>query len=405
MTRGKPNLSKLVTAGLSRPALNPRQVAAARLRAADQFPYFATAIFAIELRPVTREGTVAVDEHWRLYLDPVLVESWTTAELAGLILHNTGHLLRDHAGRACAVGVRPDQQRRWIISADAEINDDLVPAGVQLPGEPVLPADLGCDEHLLAEQYFQAPWSSTIDHDCGSGADGLARQWDAGPGNLSRGEATLLRYRTAADTARWAATAPGSVPQDILRWAEELTGSRTNWRALLAAEVRRGMATTAGLIDYTYSRPSRRAAQAPGILLPSFARPSADLAVIVDTSASVDEHMLGVAVNEVDSLLRQAGRRRVRFISCDAAAHGVQLVRSARAADLTGGGGTDMRNGIAVAQALRPPADVVIILTDGYTPWPSEPPLPLRVVIGLLPSGKEPPPVPAWARTVRINDA
>lgn len=405
MTRRKLDQSKLVTAGLSRPSLDPRQVAAARLRAAYQFPYFAAAVFAVELRPVTREGTVAVDEHWRLYLDPALVETWTTAELAGLILHNAGHLLRDHAGRARAVGVRPGQQPRWIISGDAEINDDLIPAGVELPGRPTLPADLGCEEHRLAEQYFQAPWSIATDQDCGSGADGLARQWDLGPGNLSPGEATLLRYRTATDTARWAATAPGTVPQDILRWAEELIGSRTNWRTLLAAEIRHGVAITAGMVDYTYSRPSRRAAQAPGVLLPSFARPSAELAIVVDTSASVDEHMLGLAVNEVDSLLRQAGRRRVRFISCDAAAHGVQLIRSARTADLTGGGGTDMGSGIAVAQALRPAADVVVILTDGYTPWPSEAPLPLRVVVGLLPSDKEPPPVPAWARTVRINDA
>lgn len=60
-----------------------------------------------------------------------------------------------------------------------------------------------------------------------------------------------------------------------------------------------------------------------------------------------------------------------------------------------------MGPGIAVALALRPPADIAV-LTDGETPWPSEPPKRPRVVVGLLRSGNSPPP---GRRTVRIYDA
>ena len=47
-----------------------------------------------------------------------------------------------------------------------------------------------------------------------------------------------------------------------------------------------------------------------------------------------------------------------------------------------------------------------IVITDGYTPWPDEPPLGSRVVVGLLredhfPHEWEP---PDWARTVIIDD-
>jgi hypothetical protein len=75
-------------------------------------------------------------------------------------------------------------------------------------------------------------------------------------------------------------------------------------------------------------------------------------------------------------------------------------VTSARQVQLTGGGGTDMGAGIAAACALRPRPAVTVVLTDGYTPWPSQPPKGTRVVAGLL--GEGAPEAPGWARTVRI---
>ena len=50
--------------------------------------------------------------------------------------------------------MRPDEAADWVRAADAEINDDLVPAGLELPGQPVLPRDLRAEDGLLAEQYF-----------------------------------------------------------------------------------------------------------------------------------------------------------------------------------------------------------------------------------------------------------
>jgi hypothetical protein len=41
-----------------------------------------------------------------------------------------------------------------------------------------------------------------------------------------------------------------------------------------------------------------------------------------------------------------------------------------------------------------------VVLTDGYTPWPEQPPRGMRVVVGLL--GDDAPEAPAWARSVRV---
>jgi len=79
----------------------------------------------------------------------------------------------------------------------------------------------------------------------------------------------------------------------------------------------------------------------------------------------------------------------------------VQRVTAARQVELVGGGGTDMGQGIDAARALKPRPNVVVLLTDGYTPWPAEPPMGIRVVVGLLREGGPPP--PAWTRVVQID--
>ncbi|MGB9372573.1 MAG: VWA-like domain-containing protein, partial [Jiangellales bacterium] len=68
---------------------------------------------------------------------------------------------------------------------------------------------------------------------------------------------------------------------------------------------------------------------------------------------------------------------------------------------LGGGGGTDMRAGIEAASRARPRPDVLIVLTDGYTPWPERPPAGMALVVAMLHrADTAPPPAPPWAVTV-----
>ena len=151
---------------------------------------------------------------------------------------------------------------------------------------------------------------------------------------------------------------------------------RSRWEPLLAGAVRRAAGWANGRTDYTYARPSRRQSSTPRILLPGMRRPVPRIAVVVDTSASVDDVLLGRALGEVDGALRALGvsDSHVAVYSCDAAVHQVQRVRRARDARLAGGGGTDMRVGIRAAHEQRPRPDVIVVFTDGETPWPETPP-------------------------------
>jgi predicted metal-dependent peptidase len=77
-----------------------------------------------------------------------------------------------------------------------------------------------------------------------------------------------------------------------------------------------------------------------------------------------------------------------------------QRVSRAEQIELSGGGGTDMRVGIAAALALAQRPDVIVVLTDGLTPWP-EHPVGARVIAGLIGDGA--PPTPEWMEVVPIS--
>jgi len=192
------------------------------------------------------------------------------------------------------------------------------------------------------------------------------------------------------------------VPAGMLRWAEEVLSPRVNWRKVLAAELRRAVFEVSGAVDYSYRRPSRRAAAVSGVVLPALRRPMPELAVVCDTSGSMTESLLAAALAEVEGLLRALGlARQVRVLACDTAVAPAQRVTSARQVQLVGGGGTNMGAGIAAAVALRPRPAVTVVLTDGYTPWPAAAPKGTRVVVGLLGPGA--PAAPPWARAVRVE--
>jgi predicted metal-dependent peptidase len=224
---------------------------------------------------------------------------------------------------------------------------------------------------------------------------------DGQDGGLPRWQAELLRRQVAQDVIAHGKQ-PGTVPAGLLRWAEEVLNPKVDWRAVLAAELRRAVAEVSGAVDYSYRRPSRRSVVTAPVVLPALRRPVPEVAVVCDTSGSMTEDLLAMVLAEVEGLLRALGlARQVRVLACDTAVAPAQRVSSARQVQLTGGGGTDMGAGIAAAAALRPRPAVVVVLTDGYTPWPRLAPKGMRVVVGLL--GEQTPEAPTWARAVRVE--
>jgi predicted metal-dependent peptidase len=380
-------------------------LAASRLWAATAQPYLATALFALTAIAQPGLGTMGVDRHWRLYVDPAVLKIWSVETVGAVLIHEVHHVLREHSNRASEMAIQPIDQRRFNIAADLEINDDL--GDLPLPEGGCFPQRFGLPTGELAETYFEQlePIMQLPVVDCGSGADGLHREWEL-PGDMGSAvdetEATLIRQQVATEV-RAHLNSGGSVSGGLERWARAFLEPTVDWRTMLAAEVRTGITIVAGAVDYSYSRPSRRNGSPIGdsIVLPALIRPVPNVAVVVDTSASMTESHLARVLAEVRGLLRVLGigGRSLTVLACDTAVQNTQKIFAAEAVSLVGGGGTNMGAGLSATDEIRPRPELVIVLTDGVTPWPDQPPR-TRVIVGLI--GELAPDAPAWAHSVRI---
>lgn len=408
-------------------ALSPdamERFAAVRLRAVDACPYLATALYRLVPVCAPGLGTFAVDRYWRVYVDPVTLFEWTVPEAAGVMLHEAGHVIRAHAERSDIEGVQ--DHLRWNYAGDAEINDDLLEAGITLPQGVITPAAMGWPLSERAEVYYRHGFPPGFipagdggdggdgdgdgDGSCGSGAGGRARSWELDPldtdaPDMSEGEADLTRRQVAQDVQNHAKSR-GTVPSGWASWAADvLAPPKVDWRRQFAGAIRTAVARAAGMVDYSYTRPGRR--RVPKVLTPSMFRPTPSVAVVMDTSGSMSDDDLRAAASEIQGMVRRAGvsGEQLKMLATDAAVHGVQAVRRVQDLEFRGRGGTDMCVGIAAAMALRPVPDVIVVLTDGETPWPEARPN-ARVVVGLVRSSSSPNPgyaaVPEWARVVHI---
>jgi predicted metal-dependent peptidase len=105
-----------------------------------------------------------------------------------------------------------------------------------------------------------------------------------------------------------------------------------------------------------------------GVIFPVLRQPVPKIAIVLDTSGSMGNDLLDSALTEVNGVLKQMSVPSVNVIVADSATHSMKEVTKASQISLEGGGGTDMRVGIQDALRVRP--HVIIVLTDGYTPWP-----------------------------------
>lgn len=377
------------------PSLAPADAelfAAARLRAARMQPYLASAVFSLVPVDAPGYGTFGVDRWWRVYVDMAVARDWGVEATAAVLVHEAHHVVRDHHGRAERLRVHRDRALQWNLAGDAAINDDLLADGLSLP-DPVLPRHLGLAEGLLEETYFQhlVVRDRGRDRDsCGSGAGGPTLDVEvddapeqSGSDGVDEVDGSAIRRGVAHDVAR-AADRGEQVSPGLVRWARDLLRPQVPWRQLLRGALGHDLREASGRSSDDWSRPDRRADSRPDFPRPGARSHQPEVAVVVDTSASMSRPLLDVAVTEINALLHRAGVRALTVVVCDAAAARPQRVRRLGQLVLTGGGGTDLRVGIAAAAAGRPTPTAIVVLTDGLTPWPGAAPPRSRLIAAVI---------------------
>lgn len=399
------------------------RIMAARVIAQQRWPYVSTLLFSLKLVELPQEQlpAMAVDRGWRLYYSSDFVLNERPEALATIILHEALHCLHSHADRFSALKQPASLHMLWNFAGDAGINEILDEQRMPWPkAEPVRFADLvtyGARPTMTTEGVFFALLDNSPEDsphaDCGSGSGGARREYELPDGDevnpaVRTSHQAGVRDRVAHDVIEYARNR-GDVPGGLLRWAEAILQPQVSWREALASKVRRDLAMVSGRRDYVYTRPSRRQEAMRLIgstaVLPAMRQPAPPrVAAIVDTSGSITTTELQESLGEMVGIVRAAGvSGGIAAIACDAEAHPVQHLRSRGDVEgfrATGGGGTDMGVGIAAAASLRPRPHIIVVFTDGYTPWPDEPPRGIDSTIVVTPSGSPPP--PEWSTWIEL---
>lgn len=317
-------------------------------------PYLRYAFAAIEIIETSAVPIGASDEHWRVYINPAY--PLTAANMAWLLLHEVGgHLVRGHCS-ACSS--HQEDAERINLAQDLEIESwewdgaDRIAAGAH-------PSALGLPVGETWQWYLERlPHSTQSAMDCGSGAHGRSRPWEQG----ARADVNKPLIRAAQQAAAKAisAQAPGTVPLGLAVWAKSiLSPPPVDWRSQLRCELSARLA--AGLGDMIGPARERR-----GVLEPRWRKPQPRIAIIADTSGSMESEG-GVVLGACVDIIRIAG-------ACDVCWADVEpvwqrSVRSRRELAPRGGGGTDLRPAILAARHGR--YDCTVVISDGYTPWPA----------------------------------
>jgi predicted metal-dependent peptidase len=131
-----------------------------------------------------------------------------------------------------------------------------------------------------------------------------------------------------------------------------------------------------------------------------------EISVVIDTSGSITRAEIEKYAAELFAILASIGSSgKLNIIGCDTGTTGPFQVKRATEIpnlDLKGGGGTDLRKGIDLALQAKK-VDIVIVATDGETPWHEVCPDRTVSYIGLFTAESGARKCPSWMQPVLIS--
>ena len=213
----------------------------------------------------------------------------------------------------------------------------------------------------------------------------------------------VKRFEDAAEAIaiRDPSNTRGLLPLFAKRILEELTKPQTDWRTILNDFIQEEV------VDYSFEPPDRRFDESP-FFLPDFNGKEdrvEDILFMIDTSASMSDKMITAAYSEIKGAIDQFDGKLKGWLGFFDAAiiepkpfeneEEFCIIRPA------GGGGTDFQIIFEyVAKRMEKPPASIIILTDGYAPFPQEKLAMGIPVLWLLNNEKVDPP---WGKVARIS--
>ncbi len=319
-------------------------------------------VLALRLKLVERPDipTLAIDGK-HIFYNPDFVMNLSDSLCRSAVAHEVMHCVFDHVGRR---GSR--SPRRWNQAGDYAINQVLEEAGFEIgDGWLLSKAYSG----MTADQIY-----NMLPEDNGNdGNDPLDQVMD-GAGDGTGTETSAVEWQIAAIQAANAAKSAGKLPGGLERFIEETTTNKVDWRAAL-----RQFVTEISKNDYSWSRPNRRFLSA-GMYLPGlYSESMGEVAVVIDTSGSIDQATLNAFGSEVKAIVDSVKPLKTHVIYCDAEVNHVDEFTPEQELhfEMHGGGGTDFAPPFVHLEQNDIKPSCLIYLTDLYGPFPDAPEFPV----------------------------
>lgn len=331
-------------------------------------PFFSTLIVTVKVVFTYEVQTAATDGRTH-YFNPDFLNSLTIEEIMGLRAHEGAHDMFRHMFR---MGSR--QHVVWNHACDYVINYILTQSKLVLPACGLFNDELG----VLTSEAAYERLMRKLDEEKKRGGSGMPTPngtedlRDPGCGDeeeeAALGREISQRIAQAATQARL----QGRMPAHLEQLVNQLLNPQVPWPQVLKEYMTRLIRA-----QETWNRRNRRFK----VYLPtSFSTGMGEVCVIGDTSGSMIDDTNKVAT-EINAINEEVRPERVRIVWADDGVSSEQVFEEGEhiVFKATGGGGTDMRKPLLHVEQYDP--QVVILITDGYTPWPTEaPPYPLIVV-------------------------
>ena len=400
-----------------------------RYHLTNTHPYYSSLLFSlIPIDVGDKIKTISVDQYLRMYYNPkILLHS--IEELKGILVHEMKHIMNGHFTR---FGDRDHFLSN--LAGDLAINCEIRDEGLALPNYVAYPDDprFGFPNNLSFEEYYdllmkkaeeqqkeqgngpgkgeKGDEPQTGNGSCGSCA-GAPKDYEIGDtdedGNpVDKVDAftkEAIISKVAQDVLDQASSGIGNLPGNMVRWAKERMKEKVNWKHELRTQLVNALNYINGMVDFTRSKPNRRQSAFGNILIPAFHAPVPRVAAIMDTSGSMGDEALSQGLAEISGILK-ATKTDLTVMSYDTRMANKQKVFSISKIELKGGGGTSMDAAIIEVAAMKPKFDLIILITDGETAWPTQPILNPRVITVLVrkPYGEKA--IPKWMKVIKAYE-
>ena len=364
--------------------LEQKIISASLLRLRMRSPFFATLALFAKFVPTDSLTTAATDGK-DIYYNPSFLQSLTTPQQDGLLLHEVLHAALLHVLRR---GVR--EKEKWNIAADIVVNGIICQQGYfELPEGVVRDRNL---EHLSVEEIYELLPQQNREYclgicDLSSDVPADSRGERFSPARSPNSQDRLTEAKKAELESHWQnamqqaaiiarTTNQGKLPAGMEREFSALDRAQLDWRSYLW----RYLVKTP--TDYTEFD---RRFIGRGLYLETLQGESVKVYVAVDTSGSIDNKLLKTFLNEVNGILTSYPHLECELYYADAEVYGAyELNPDSDIPQPKGGGGTsfvpffdritDRWDGMTTG--------VCVYLTDGYGTFPNyAPELPVLWVV------------------------